>query len=48
MYMQGLKASQLRGNGIVTKSYLENKVSSEAMVSFLLHGHNTPTPKQLI
>lgn len=46
--MQGIKGSQLRGNGIVAKSYLSYKVSSEAIVSFLLHGHNTPTLKQLI
>lgn len=46
MHTQGLKGSQLRGNGIVAKSYL-GKVSSEAIVSFLFSGHNTPL-KQLV
>lgn len=47
MHMQGLEGSQLRGNGIMAKSDL-GKVSSEAIVSFLFSGHNTPSLKQLI
>lgn len=48
MHMQGLKSSQLRGNGKVAKSYLANKVRTAAIVSFLVSGHNTPTLNQLI
>lgn len=48
LHMQRLKGSQLRGNGIVAKSYLANWVSLEAVVSFLLSGHDTPTLKQLV
>lgn len=46
MHVQGLHGSQLRGNGTVAKSYLE-RVSSEAIVSFIFSGHNNPSLEQL-